>query len=54
MISADKQRSPRTYAWLSIATAVATMTLKYTAYRLTGSVGLFGDATNRWSIWPLL
>ncbi len=45
MISADKQRSPRTYAWLSIATAVATMTLKYTAYRLTGSVGLFGDAT---------
>jgi len=44
-MSADKQRSPRVYALLSIAAAVATITLKFSAYRLTGSVGLFGDAT---------
>ena len=32
------------YAWLSIVTSVATVTLKYTAYLLTGSVGLLSDA----------
>jgi cation diffusion facilitator family transporter len=32
------------FAWLSIAAAVATMVLKATAYRLTGSVGLLSDA----------
>jgi cation diffusion facilitator family transporter len=36
--------SLRKYAWLSIATAVATMGLKAAAYFLTGSVGLFSDA----------
>ncbi len=32
------------YAWLSIAAAIATITLKSTAYLLTGSVGLLSDA----------
>ncbi len=32
------------YAWLSIAAAVATITLKAGAYYLTGSVGLLSDA----------
>ena len=32
------------YAWLSIAAAVATMSLKGAAYWLTGSVGLLSDA----------
>jgi cation diffusion facilitator family transporter len=32
------------YAWLSIAAAVATISLKGTAYALTGSVGLLSDA----------
>jgi cation diffusion facilitator family transporter len=32
------------YAWLSIATAVITITLKGAAYLLTGSVGLLSDA----------
>lgn len=32
------------YAWLSIAAAIATITLKGTAYALTGSVGLLSDA----------
>ena len=32
------------YAWLSIITSVATVSLKYTAYLLTGSVGLLSDA----------
>jgi divalent metal cation (Fe/Co/Zn/Cd) transporter len=30
--------------WLSIAAALATISLKATAYRLTGSVGLLSDA----------
>src|SRR5262245_48696050 len=34
----------RRYAWLSIATAVATIALKTLAYWLTGSVGLLSDA----------
>jgi cation diffusion facilitator family transporter len=32
------------YAWLSIAAALATLALKWTAYWLTGSVGLLSDA----------
>jgi len=32
------------FAWLSIAAAIATISLKSTAYLLTGSVGLFSDA----------
>lgn len=32
------------FAWLSIGAAVATITLKAVAYRLTGSVGLLSDA----------
>jgi cation diffusion facilitator family transporter len=34
----------RRYAWISIAAALATMTLKAVAYFLTGSVGLLSDA----------
>jgi cation diffusion facilitator family transporter len=34
----------RRYAWLSIGTAIATMSLKAVAYMLTGSVGLLSDA----------
>lgn len=36
--------SPRTYAILSITAALLTIGLKFGAYRLTGSVSLFGDA----------
>ncbi|MEO8035550.1 MAG: cation diffusion facilitator family transporter, partial [Acidobacteriota bacterium] len=32
------------YAWLSIAAAIVTITMKATAYFLTGSVGLLSDA----------
>lgn len=32
------------FAWLSIAAAVLTIGLKFTAYLLTGSIGLFSDA----------
>ncbi len=35
---------PTSYAWLSIFTAVCTITLKTAAYFLTGSVGLLSDA----------
>ncbi len=38
-------QSPRFYAIISIATALGTILLKATAYSLTGSVGLFSDAT---------
>jgi cation diffusion facilitator family transporter len=34
----------RKYAWLSIAAAVATITMKTIAWRVTGSVGLLSDA----------
>ncbi|CAA9404554.1 MAG: Cobalt-zinc-cadmium resistance protein, partial [uncultured Rubrobacteraceae bacterium] len=37
-------RSARFYAVLSIAAAVVTIGLKFGAYLLTGSVGLFSDA----------
>jgi cation diffusion facilitator family transporter len=40
MVSPSLQR----YAWLSIATALATIVLKGVAWRLTGSVGLLSDA----------
>ncbi len=36
--------SLKRYAWLSIATAIATILLKSLAYWLTGSVGLLSDA----------
>jgi cation diffusion facilitator family transporter len=38
------QSSLKRYAWLSIATAIATILLKGIAWRLTGSVGLLSDA----------
>jgi cation diffusion facilitator family transporter len=37
-------RSARSYAVLSIATALVTISLKVVAWKLTGSVGLFSDA----------
>ena len=37
-------RSPIFYAWLSVATSVVTIALKFSAYALTGSVGLLSDA----------
>lgn len=38
------ERSARSYAVLSIATAVVTIALKVVAWKLTGSIGLFSDA----------
>jgi len=37
-------RAPTFYAWLSVATSIVTITLKFSAYALTGSVGLLSDA----------
>jgi cation diffusion facilitator family transporter len=37
-------RSPTFYAWLSVATSIVTIVLKFGAYYLTGSVGLLSDA----------
>ena len=37
-------RAPTFYAWLSVATSIVTITLKFAAYFLTGSVGLLSDA----------
>lgn len=37
-------RSATFYAWLSVATSVVTITLKFGAWWLTGSVGLLSDA----------
>ena len=37
-------RSPTFYAWLSVATSIVTIALKFSAYLLTGSVGLLSDA----------
>jgi cation diffusion facilitator family transporter len=42
--TAEKQISLTRYAWLSIAAAVVTITMKACAYLLTGSVGLLSDA----------
>jgi cation diffusion facilitator family transporter len=38
------ERAPTFYAWLSLATAIVTIALKFAAYFLTGSVGLLSDA----------
>lgn len=38
------RRSLTKFAWLSIAAAIATISLKMYAFRLTGSVGLLSDA----------
>lgn len=38
------QKSLTWYAWLSVAAAIATITLKAGAYFMTGSVGLLSDA----------
>ena len=37
-------RSPTFYAWISVATSVVAISLKFSAYALTGSVGLLSDA----------
>lgn len=42
-VSASTSNTTR-FAWLSIAAAVATITLKLLAWRFTGSVGLLSDA----------
>lgn len=42
--SPASSKSLTRYAWLSIGAAVVTITLKATAYFLTGSVGLLSDA----------
>ncbi len=45
MEKTSEHRIPLTrYAWLSIITAIVTITLKTSAYVLTGSVGLLSDA----------
>jgi cation diffusion facilitator family transporter len=38
------ERSPTFYAWLSLATSILTIGLKFGAYYLTGSVGMLSDA----------
>ena len=38
------ERPPTFYAWLSLATSIVTIVLKFAAYSLTGSVGLLSDA----------
>jgi cation diffusion facilitator family transporter len=40
----NKHKSLARFAWLSIAAALITISLKITAYLLTGSVGLLSDA----------
>jgi len=42
--TSDHPASLTRYAWLSIAAAIMTITLKTSAYLLTGSVGLMSDA----------
>lgn len=42
--AADHASSLTRYAWLSIAAALATITLKFAAYLITDSVGLLSDA----------
>jgi cation diffusion facilitator family transporter len=39
-----RRQSLTRYAWLTLATAIVTVTLKLLAYALTGSVGLLSDA----------
>lgn len=38
------ERNPTFYAWLSLATSILTIGLKFGAYYLTGSVGMLSDA----------
>jgi cation diffusion facilitator family transporter len=38
------ERPPTFYAWLSVATSLVTIGLKFSAYYLTGSVGFLSDA----------
>lgn len=38
------ERAPTFYAWLSVATSIVTIALKFAAYHYTGSVGLLSDA----------
>jgi cation diffusion facilitator family transporter len=38
------RRPPTFYAWLSLATSIVVIALKFAAYYLTGSVGLLSDA----------
>jgi cation diffusion facilitator family transporter len=38
------ERAPTFYAWLSLATSIVTIVLKFAAYYFTGSVGLLSDA----------
>jgi cation diffusion facilitator family transporter len=40
----QSEQSLTRYAWLTLATAIVTVTLKLLAYALTGSVGLLSDA----------
>ncbi len=40
----QKGRSARSYMWLSLGAALITMALKFSAFALTRSVGLFSDA----------
>lgn len=44
MAEKTKPESLTSYAWLSIAAALVTISLKMFAWQLTGSVGLFSDA----------
>src|SRR5664279_2045780 len=44
MNSSTQPPSLTRYAWLSIATAIATILLKGIAWKMTGSVGLLSDA----------
>lgn len=44
MTQQSNRRTLTKYAWLSVAAALVTITLKMVAWRITGSVGLFSDA----------
>ena len=48
----NQHKSLTRFAWLSIAAALITITLKTTAYLLTGSVRLFPMRLNHVLIWP--
>ncbi len=43
-MSTGKPQTAHFYALLSIGAAISTITLKFGAYKLTGSIGLFSDA----------
>lgn len=44
MVNERNANSLTSYAWLSIAAAIVTITLKMAAWQMTGSVGLLSDA----------